>query len=73
MWAHVFITPFRCPALGGVSFELLSEICQMVYGSGSIGDINPAVCRIYMMMLGHSNFLSLMLDTNVETHPTKSK
>ncbi|CAN7984747.1 unnamed protein product, partial [Ixodes pacificus] len=64
---------FQSSIFGRVSFELLSEICQKVYETENVGDINPAVCRVHMMMFGHSKFLSLMLDTSVETQPTKNK
>ncbi|CAN8018924.1 unnamed protein product [Ixodes persulcatus] len=64
---------FQSSTFGRVSFELLSEICRKVYETENVGDINPAVCRVHMMMFGHSKFLSLMLDTSVETQPTKNK
>ncbi|CAN7989553.1 unnamed protein product [Ixodes hexagonus] len=64
---------FQSSTFGGVSFELLSAICQKVYGTENVGDINPAVCRVHMMMFGHSKFLSLILDASAEAQPTKDK
>lgn len=64
---------FESSIFGRVSFELLSAICKKVYGTENVGDINPAVCRVHVMMFGHSKFLSLMLDTSAEAQPTKSK
>uniref|UniRef100_A0A224YV24 Nucleolar pre-ribosomal-associated protein 1 n=1 Tax=Rhipicephalus zambeziensis TaxID=60191 RepID=A0A224YV24_9ACAR len=64
---------FQSQSFGQVSFELLSVICQKVYSGGNVGDINPALCRVYMMMFGHSRFLPLMLDTDPEVQKQKDK
>ncbi|XP_049273077.1 nucleolar pre-ribosomal-associated protein 1 [Rhipicephalus sanguineus] len=66
-------TGFRSQEFGHTSFELLSVICQKVYSVGNIGDINPALCRVYMMMFGHSRFLPLMLDTEPAVQERKDK
>ncbi|KAK8782786.1 hypothetical protein V5799_015872 [Amblyomma americanum] len=64
---------FRSESYGKTSFELLSVICQKVYGMDNVGDINPALCRVYMMMFGHSRFLPLMLDTDPLVQARKDK
>lgn len=64
---------FQSESFGKTSFELLSVICQKVYGVDNVGDINPALCRVYMMMFGHSKFLPLMLDTDRVMQERKDK
>ncbi|XP_037281588.2 nucleolar pre-ribosomal-associated protein 1 [Rhipicephalus microplus] len=64
---------FQSQSFGQTSFELLSVVCQKVYSVGNVGDINPALCRVYMMMFGHSRFLPLMLDTEDEVQKQKDK
>lgn len=64
---------FQSQSFGQTSFELLSVICQKVYSVENIGDINPALCRVYMMMFGHSRFLPLMLDTDPQVQTQKDK
>lgn len=64
---------FQSQSFGKTSFELLSVICQKVYSVGNVGDINPALCRVYMMLFGHSRFLPLMLDSDPQVQEQKDK
>lgn len=64
---------FQSQTFGKTSFELLSVICRKVYSAESVGDINPALCRVYLMMFGHSRFLPLMLDTDPKSQDQRDK
>ncbi|KAH9381032.1 hypothetical protein HPB48_008246 [Haemaphysalis longicornis] len=64
---------FQSQTFGKTSFELLSVICRKVYSAESVGDINPALCRVYLMMFGHSRFLPLMLDTDPKSQDQRDQ
>lgn len=62
---------FRSYTAGSVVFALLSAACEKVYQDGNSANVGPSVCDIYMMLLGHSKFLPLMLESNAEAQAAK--
>ncbi|XP_064474262.1 nucleolar pre-ribosomal-associated protein 1-like [Ornithodoros turicata] len=61
---------FKSFSMGAVVFKLISAACETVYMDTGV-TTHPSAANIYMMILGHSKFLSIMLDMDVEAQEAR--